>query len=78
MRKFHPFQPDYAPKGDLGLVRCEKSGLVVSLVHLLMFDTNGQRWHYLVALVISLVFLIGSALHSIITGIISFLKEPRL
>jgi len=52
--------------------------LVGGLVSLLMFDTNGQRWHYLAALLISFVFLIGPAFHSIITGIIGFLEEPRL
>ncbi len=52
--------------------------LVGGLVFLLMFDTNSQRWHYLVALVISFVFLIGPAFHSIMTGIIGFLKEPGM
>lgn len=50
--------------------------LVGGLLYLLMFDTSGQRWHYLVALVISFVFLIGPAFHSILTGIIGFLEEP--
>jgi hypothetical protein len=50
--------------------------LVGGLLYLLMFDANGQRWHYLVALVISFVFLIGPAFHSIMTGIIGFLAEP--
>lgn len=52
--------------------------LVGGLISLLMFDENGQRWHYLVALVISFVFLIGPAFHSIITGIIGFLEEPGI
>ena len=52
--------------------------LVGGLVYLLMFDANGQRWHYLVALVISFAFLIGPAFHSIITGIIGFLEEPGI
>jgi hypothetical protein len=50
--------------------------LVGGLVYLLMFDQDGQRWHYLAAMVISFVFLIGPAFHSIITGIIGFLQEP--
>ena len=50
--------------------------LVGGLVYLLMFDADGQRWHYLAAMVISFVFLIGPAFHSIITGIIGFLQEP--
>ena len=50
--------------------------LVGGIIYLLMFDTNGQRWHYLVALMISFVFLIGPAFHSIMTGIIAFLEEP--
>ena len=52
--------------------------LVGGLVYLLMFDANGHRWHYLVALVISFVFLIGPAFHSILTGIIGFLEEPGI
>ena len=50
--------------------------LVGGLVYLLLFDDQGQRWHYLAALVISFVFLIGPAFHSIMTGIIGFLREP--
>ena len=46
------------------------------LLYLLMFDASGPRWHYLAALVLSFVFLIGPAFHSIITGIIGFLEEP--
>lgn len=50
--------------------------LVCGLIFLLMFDVTSLRWHYLVALVISFVFLIGPAFHSIMTGIIGFLEEP--
>jgi hypothetical protein len=50
--------------------------LVGGLVSLLMFDTHGQRWHYLAALLLSFVFLIGPSFHSIITAIIGFLEEP--
>ena len=52
--------------------------LVGGLLYLLMFDTTGQRWHYLVALTISFVFLIGPAFHSFITAIIGFLQEPGI
>ena len=52
--------------------------LVGGLLYLLMFDTTGQRWHYLVALTISFVFLIGPAFHSFITLIIGFLQEPGI
>lgn len=52
--------------------------LVGGLIFLLMFDTTGERWHYLVALVISFAFLIGPSFHSIITTIISFLEEPGI
>lgn len=52
--------------------------LVGGLVYLLMFDADGQRWHYLAALVISFTFLIGPAFHSIMTGIIGFLEEPGI
>jgi len=62
---------------QLNWVACLAALMVVGgLLYLLMFDANGQRWHYLVALVISFVFLIGPAFHSIISGIIGFLKEP--
>ena len=50
--------------------------LVGGMIYLLMFDTNGQRWHYLVALMISFVFLIGPAFHSIMAGIMGFLEGP--
>ncbi len=50
--------------------------LVGGLVYLLLFDDQGQRWHYLAALIISFVFLIGPAFHSIMTGIIGLLQEP--
>ena len=57
---------------------CAALLLVGGLVSLLMLDTSAQRWHYLVALVISFVFLIGPAFHSILTGIIGFLEEPGI
>ncbi len=46
------------------------------LVFLLMFDINGHRWYYLALLMISFVFLIGPAFHSIMSGIVGFLKGP--
>ncbi|MFG0334821.1 MAG: hypothetical protein ACF8TS_15810 [Maioricimonas sp. JB049] len=52
--------------------------LVGGLLWLLMFDMDGQRWLYLAALVLSFVFLIGPAFHSILSGIIGFLEEPRV
>jgi hypothetical protein len=52
--------------------------LVGGLLYLLFFDTNSARWHYLVALTLSFVFLIGPTFHSIISGIIGFLEEPRV
>jgi len=51
-------------------------GLVGGLVYLLMFDTAPTRWHYLAALVMSFVFMIGPAFHSIITTIIGILEAP--
>lgn len=53
-------------------------GVVGGLVYLLLFDTDSVRWHYLVALSISFIFLIGPSFHSIITAIIGFLTEPRV
>lgn len=50
--------------------------LVGGLIYLLLFDDQGQRWHYLAVLIISFVFLIGPAFHSIMTGIIGLLQEP--
>jgi len=52
--------------------------LVGGLLYLLMFDREGQRWYYLVALVISFVFLIGPAFHSIMTGLIGLLEAPGI
>ncbi len=50
--------------------------LVGGLLWLLMFDTDSPRWHYLVALGLSFVFLIGPSFHSILTGIIGFMQSP--
>ena len=50
--------------------------LVGGLLWLLMFDRDSPRWLYLAALLISFVFLIGPAFHSILTGVIGFLEEP--
>jgi len=69
----------FATTSRLNWVACIAALMLVGgLVFLLMFDTNGQRWHYLAALLISFIFLIGPAFHSIITGIIGFLEEPGI
>lgn len=52
--------------------------LVGSLIFLMMFDTESPRWHYIAALMISFVFLIGPAFQSILTGIIGVMAEPSL
>lgn len=52
--------------------------LVGCLIFLMMFDSESPRWHYLVALVISFVFLIGPSFHSIMTGLIGILEAPSL
>jgi hypothetical protein len=52
--------------------------LVGGLVYLLMFDTANGRWMYLFSLVLSFVFLIGPAFHSILSAIVGFLKAPGL
>ena len=62
----------------LAQISCQSQATHLGNAGLLMFDVNGQRWHYLVALVISFVFLIGPAFHSIMTGIIGFLEEPGI
>lgn len=67
----------FATSARLNWISCIAAMMLVGgLLCLLMFEDNSQRWHYLVALVISFVFLIGPAFHSIITGIIGFLREP--
>lgn len=69
----------FATSSRLNWLACTAALMLVGgLLYLLLFDTNDQRWHYLVALVISFVFLIGPAFHSIMTGIIGFLEEPRV
>ena len=69
----------FATSSRLNWLACTAALMLVGgLVYLLMFDASNQRWHYLVALVISFVFLIGPAFHSIVTGIIGFLEEPRV
>ena len=52
--------------------------LVGGVLYLLMFDVDGQRWFYVVVLVLSFVFLIGPAFHSILSAIVGFLAAPRL
>lgn len=69
----------FATTSRLNWLACTAALMLVGgLLYLLMFDTAAQRWHYLVALVISFVFLIGPAFHSILTGIIGFLEEPGI
>jgi hypothetical protein len=69
----------FATASQLNWFACGAALLLVGgLFTLLMFDTNGQRWHYLVALLISFVFLIGPAFHSILTGVIGILEEPGI
>ena len=69
----------FATTSRLNWVACMAALMLVGgLVTLLLFDTKGQRWHYVAALVISFVFLIGPSFHSIITAIIGFLEEPGL
>ena len=50
--------------------------LVGGLTWLLMFDKESPRWHYLAALGLSFIFLIGPSFHSILTGIIGFMENP--
>jgi hypothetical protein len=52
--------------------------LAGGLLYLLLFDVNGNRWFYVIALSISFVFLIGPAFHSILTSIIGFLAPPSV
>ncbi len=52
--------------------------LVGSLLHLLMYDLEGQRIFYLVILVLSFVFMIGPSFHSILSTLVGFLKAPPL
>ncbi len=52
--------------------------LIGGLLYLLMFDVEGQRWFYVVILVLSFVFLIGPAFHSILSAIVGFLRAPSL
>jgi hypothetical protein len=61
----------------LNWVACAAALLLVGgLTWLLMFDTDSPRWHYLVALGLSFIFLIGPSFHSILTGIIGFMQNP--
>lgn len=69
----------FATTSRLNWLACIAAQMLIGgLVYLLMFDTSQQRWHYLVAMVVSFVFLIGPAFHSILTGIIGFLREPSV
>jgi hypothetical protein len=69
----------FATSSRLNWLACTAALMLVSgLIFLLMFDATSPRWHYLAALVISFVFLIGPAFHSIMTGIIGFLEGPEV
>jgi hypothetical protein len=52
--------------------------LVGGLLYLIMFDTANGRLMYVLTLVLSFVFLIGPAFHSILSAIVGFLKAPGL
>ena len=52
--------------------------LVASLLFLMMFETGGQRILYLAVLILSFVFMIGPAFHTIISAIVGFLEAPRI
>ena len=69
----------FAVSSRLNWLACGAAILLVGgLLYLLMFDYRATRWHYLAALVLSFVFLIGPAFHSILTGVIGFLEDPPL
>ena len=52
--------------------------LVASLLFLIMFEAEGGRIFYLAVLILSFVFMIGPAFHSILSAIVGFLEAPRI
>lgn len=52
--------------------------LVGGLLFLIMFETGNQRMLYLAVLILSFVFMIGPAFHSIMSAIVGFLQAPLL
>jgi hypothetical protein len=52
--------------------------LVGGLLYLILFDTANGRLMYVLTLVLSFVFLIGPAFHSILSAIVGFLKAPGI
>jgi len=52
--------------------------LVGSLLYLLMFDIEGKRGFYIVILVLSFVFMIGTSFHSILSAIVGMLRPPGM
>ena len=50
--------------------------LVGGLLYLIMFDMANGRLVYFFALVLSFVFMIGPAFHSILSAIVGFLEAP--
>ncbi len=52
------------------------TALVGGLLYLIMFDPAGGRIIYFALLVMSFVFMIGPAFHSIISAIVGFLEPP--
>jgi len=53
-------------------------GLVGALLWLIMFDTARGRLIYFMMLVLSFVFMIGPAFHSILSAIVGFLEAPSM
>ena len=69
----------FANARTLNWVACGAAlALVGGLVTLMLNEDGPSRWHYLAALVVSFVFLIGPAFHSILSGVIGGMHGPRV
>jgi hypothetical protein len=62
--------------GVNGLAALAALVLTTSLLTLVLGDTNPGRWMYLALLGLAFVFMIGPALHSVLTGVMSAMRPP--
>lgn len=69
----------FATTSRLNWVCCASALILVGgLLFLIMFETGSQRMLYLAVLLLSFIFMIGPAFHSIMSAIVGFLKAPSL
>jgi len=72
-QQFHYFDST----SSLNWVCCASALVLVGgLLVLIMFETGNQRMLYLAVLILSFIFMIGPAFHSIMSAVVGFLRAP--